>query len=169
MFRSGVCAARLSGRDRHAAHGGRGAQFILDRNPAKRRELIDQLLARDEYADYLAMKWGDLLRIKAEFPINLWPNAAQAYHHWIRDAIRTNRPCDQFARDLLTASGSNFEMPPVNFYRAMQNRTPAGIAQTVALTCWANARIAGRRMTWPTWRSFSRTWATSTPANGRRK
>ena len=109
-------------------------KFILDRNPAKRRELIDQLLARDEYADYLAMKWGDLLRIKAEFPINLWPNAAQAYHHWIRDSFRTNRPCDQLARDLLTTSGSNFEVPPVNFYRAMQTRTPAGIAQTVALT-----------------------------------
>ena len=30
------------------------------------------------------MKWSDLLRIKAEFPINLWPNAAQAYHRWIR-------------------------------------------------------------------------------------
>ena len=109
-------------------------QFILDRNPAKRRELIDQLLARTEFADYLAMKWGDLLRIKAEFPINLWPNAAQAYHHWIRDSIRTNQPCDQFARKLLTASGSNFEFPPVNFYRALQTRTPAGMAQTVALT-----------------------------------
>ena len=35
---------------------------------------------------------------------------------------------------MLTASGSNFEKPPVNFYRAMQTRTPAGIAQTVALT-----------------------------------
>jgi hypothetical protein len=109
-------------------------QFILDRNPAKRRELIDQLLARDEFADYLALKWGDLLRIKAEFPINLWPNAAQSYHRWVREAIRDNEPCDQFARDLLTASGSNFEKPPVNFYRAMQTRTPAGIAQTVALT-----------------------------------
>ena len=109
-------------------------QFILDRNPAKRRELIDQLLARDEFADLLALKWGDLLRIKAEFPINLWPNAAQAYHHWIRDSIRTNRLADQFTRELLTASGSNFEMPPVNFYRAMQTRTPAGIAQMVALT-----------------------------------
>ena len=109
-------------------------QFILDRNPAKRRELIDQLLTRDEFADYLALKWGDLLRIKAEFPINLWPNAAQSYHRWVRDAIRDNEPCDQFARDLLTASGSNFEKPPVNFYRAMQTRTPAGIAQTVALT-----------------------------------
>ncbi|MGN6644655.1 MAG: DUF1549 domain-containing protein, partial [Verrucomicrobiota bacterium] len=43
-------------------------EFILDRNPGKRRALIDRLLARDEFADYLAMRWGDLLRIKAEFP-----------------------------------------------------------------------------------------------------
>jgi hypothetical protein len=75
-----------------------------------------------------------LLRIKAEFPINLWPNAAQSYHRWVHDAIRDNQPFDQFARDLLTTCGSNYEKPPVNFYRAMQNRTPAGIAQTVALT-----------------------------------
>jgi len=108
--------------------------FILDRSPDKRHALIDRLLARDEYADYLALKWGDLLRIKAEFPINLWPNAAQAYHRWVHDAIRDNVPCDKFARELLTASGSNFENPPVNFYRAMQNRAPSGIAQTVALT-----------------------------------
>src|ERR1035437_9376758 len=109
-------------------------QFILDRNSDKRRALIDRLLARDEYADYLALKWGDVLRIKAEFPINLWPNAAQSYHRWIHDAIRGNRPWNEIARELLTASGSNFENPPVNFYRAMQNRTPAGIAQTVART-----------------------------------
>ncbi len=109
-------------------------RFLLDRNPEKRRQLIDRLLARDEFADYLALKWGDLLRIKAEFPINLWPNAAQAYHHWVYEALRKNQPCDQFARDLLTASGSNFAVPPVNFYRAMQNRTPSAIAQTVALT-----------------------------------
>ena len=120
-------------------------QFILDRNPDKRRVLIDRLLARDEYADYLAMKWGDLLRIKAEFPINLWPNAAQSYHRWVHDAIRDNVPVDKFARELLTASGSNFENPPVNFYRAMQNRTPAGIAQTVALTF-----LGQRAEHWPT-------------------
>lgn len=109
-------------------------KFIFDPNPAKRSALIDQLLASDEFADYLALKWGDLLRIKAEFPINLWPNAAQSYHRWVRDAIRNNEPCDQFARELLTSNGSNFERPPVNFYRAMQNRTPTGIAQIVALT-----------------------------------
>lgn len=109
-------------------------QFIFDKNPGKRAALIDRLLAGDEFADYFAMKWGDALRIKAEFPINLWPNAAQAYHRWIHAAIRDNVPWDKTATEMLTASGSNFEKPPVNFYRAMQNRTPAGIAQAVALT-----------------------------------
>jgi hypothetical protein len=109
-------------------------EFLADGRPNKRAALIDALLQRDEFADYWAMKWGDVLRVKAEFPINLWPNAVQAYHRWIRDAVRENRPYDQFARELLTASGSNFREPPVNFYRAVQNREPAGLAGAVALT-----------------------------------
>jgi len=108
--------------------------FILDRNANKRSVLIDRLLARDEFADYWAMKWSDLLRVKAEFPINLWPNAAQGYHHWIRECIRENMPYDQFARAMLTASGSDFDVPPVNFYRALQSKDPQTIAQAVALT-----------------------------------
>jgi hypothetical protein len=121
------------------------SSFILNTNANKRAKLIDQLLARDEFADYWAMKWSDLLRVKAEFPINLWPNAAQAYHRWIRTAIGENRPYDRFVRELLTASGSNFQVPPANFYRAMQNREPKGIAQTVALTF-----MGARADKWPT-------------------
>lgn len=124
--------------------------FILSREPNKRRALIERLLARDEFADYWAMKWSDLLRVKAEFPINLWPNAAQAYHRWIYTSVRDNKPYDQFARELLTASGSNFRVGPANFFRAMQNREPAGIAQTVALTFmgvraekWPEERLKG--------------------------
>jgi hypothetical protein len=104
-------------------------QFIMDRNPDKRRLLIDRLLQREEFADYWTMKWGDLLRVKAEFPINLWPNAAQAYHRWIRDCVQENLPYDQFVRKLLTSSGSNFRVPPVNFYRAVQNREPQTMAK----------------------------------------
>ncbi|HEY3837102.1 MAG TPA: DUF1553 domain-containing protein [Bryobacteraceae bacterium] len=109
-------------------------EFLNSKDPNKRAALIDQLLSTEQYAAYWAMKWSDLLRVKAEFPINLWPNAAQTYYHWILDSLRANQPYDQFARALLTESGSNFKVPPVNFYRAMQNREPAGIAQTVALT-----------------------------------
>jgi hypothetical protein len=124
-------------------------QFLQDTEPRKRSALIDRLLDRPEFADYWAMKWSDLLRVKAEFPSNLWPNAAQAYHHWIRASLRENKPYDQFVRDMLTGSGSNFRDAPVNFYRAMQSRDPQVIAQTVALNFmgvraekWPNPRLA---------------------------
>lgn len=109
-------------------------EFLDDERPDKRSRLIDELLERPEFADYWAMKWCDLLRVKAEFPINLWPNAAQAYHRWIHTAVRDNLPYDQFARALLTSSGSNFRTPQVNFYRAMQARDSESIARTAALT-----------------------------------
>lgn len=108
--------------------------FLADTSPDKRSKLIDALLERDEFADYWSMKWCDILRVKSEFPINLWPNAVQAYHHWIRDQIQRNRPYDQFARELLTSSGSNFRIPAVNFYRAVQGRDPASLAKAAALT-----------------------------------
>ena len=110
----------------------------------KRHALIDRLLERDEFADYWSMKWGDILRIKAEFPINLWPNAAQAYHRWVHSSIAQNKPYDQFVREMLTSSGSNFRVGPVNFYRAIQNKTPEGIATAVAL-----AFMGARAESWP--------------------
>lgn len=109
-------------------------QFLDDSDPDKRRKLVDQLLDREECADYWAMRWCDLLRVKSEFPIKLWPNAVQAYHRWIRTSVRDNMPYDRFVRELLTSSGSNFRDPQVNFYRAVQNRQPRAIAQAVALS-----------------------------------
>jgi hypothetical protein len=108
--------------------------FLGDQSPGKRGTLIEDLLAREEFADYWAMKWCDVLRVKSEFPINLWPNSVQAYHRWIRAALRANMPYDEFARALLTSSGSNFREPPVNFYRAVQSREPSALAAAVALT-----------------------------------
>jgi len=108
--------------------------FLTDNSPHKRAQLIDHLLLRDEFATYRTMQWGDLLRIKSEFPINLWPTAAQEYTHWVRDSLAEKQPFDQFARALLTASGSNFRVGAANFYRAVQSRDAQTLAQSVALT-----------------------------------
>ena len=125
-------------------------KFLQDRRPNKRATLIDALLEREEFADYWTLKWGDLLRVKAEFPINLWPNAVQAYQRWIHDCLGENMPYDRFARELLTSSGSNFRVPQVNFYRALQDREPSAIAKAVALTFmgvrvekWSKDRCSG--------------------------
>jgi hypothetical protein len=118
--------------------------YLADRRSDRRAILINSLLDRPEYADYQSLKWCDILRVKAEFPINLWPNAVQAYHRWLRENLRDNRPYDRFARDLLTLSGSNFRVPPVNFWRGVQSRDPQGLAQAVALTF-----MGSRVETWP--------------------
>lgn len=119
-------------------------KFLADKNPDKRAALIDQLLARDEFADLLGLKWCDLLRVKSEFPVNLWPDAVQAYDHWVRVSIRENLPYSQFAWQLLTAGGSNFRVPPVNFYRSAGAKDPKAIARVVAL-----AFMGERADAWP--------------------
>jgi len=55
-------------------------QFLEDRSANKRAALVDALLDRDAFADYWVLKWSDILRVKSEFPINLWPIA---YSHGI--------------------------------------------------------------------------------------
>jgi len=118
--------------------------FIQSSDKNKRIALIDRLLDQSAHVDYWAMKWSDILRIKAEFPVKLWPNAAQAYYRWVWESIAQNKPYDQFARELLTSSGSNFRVGPVNFYRAIQDKTPEGIAAAVGL-----ALMGTRVQLWP--------------------
>ena len=118
--------------------------FLADSGPQKRKKLIDRLLGSPEFADFWTLKWGDLLRIKAEYPSNLWPNAVQAYHYWVRDCIAGNKPYDQFVRELLVSRGSNFRDPPANYYRALKNRDPQGFAEATALV-FMGARIGCAR------------------------
>jgi len=118
--------------------------FLADRDPRRRAVLIDRLLERDAFADYWAMRWADMLRVKAEFPIKLWPKVAQAYYRWIVACIAENRPYDRLAREMLLATGSNFYVPEVNFYRAMPERTPERIGQCVAVPR-AGGGLRGKR------------------------
>lgn len=118
--------------------------FLDDPNPKKRAALIDGLLERPEFGDYWGMKWCDLLRVKAEFPVNLWPNAAQAYDRWIRTSIRQNKPYSRMAWEMLTGNGSNFKSAPVNFYRSAGSKDPKAFARIVAL-----AFMGERADKWP--------------------
>ena len=108
--------------------------FLRDKSPDKRAKLIDKLLASREHADLIAMRFADMLRVKSEFPVNLWPNAVQAFHEKLRTDILNNRPYSEMAYEMLTASGSNFRVPYANFFRGSGDRTPAGLAKITALT-----------------------------------
>jgi len=125
-------------------------EFLDDQSPNKRAQLVDRLMDRKEFLDYWSMKWGDALRIKAEIPVNLWPNGARAFHRFMWASLASNKRYDQLVREMLTASGSNFKDGAVNFYRAVQDRSPTGIASAVALTLmgvrtdrWPKERLDG--------------------------
>ena len=107
-------------------------EYVNSRDTRKREKLVDALLDSDDFADYYAMRYCDFLRVKSEFPINLWPNAVYVYHHWIRETIQHDMPWNDFARTLLYSRGSNFRVPQVNFLRATARRTPEGLSEAVS-------------------------------------
>ena len=109
-------------------------EYALAQKDGKRRALVERLLASDDFADYWAMRFCDILRVKSEFPINLWPNAVYVYHDRVRKFLKNNEPWDDFGRALLTSQGSDFRDAGVNFFRATDKRTPEGWAEAVAQT-----------------------------------
>ncbi len=101
-------------------------QFLQDPSPDKRARLIDQFIARLEFVDYWAYKWSDLLLVSSN---KLSPDAMWAYYNWIRQSVATNRPWDQFVRELLTASGNSLENGAANYW--VIHRVPIDIAENV--------------------------------------
>ncbi len=102
-------------------------QFLADRSPDKRNRLIEQLLNREEFVDYWAYQWSDLLLVNSR---KLQRPAMWAYYRWIRDQVAANTPWDQMVRQLVTARGSTLENGAANFY--VLHRDPLDAAETVS-------------------------------------
>jgi WD40 repeat protein len=96
-------------------------EFLADATPTrlKRARVIDQLIGSEAYIDFWTNKWADLLQVNRKF---LGVEGSAKFRDWIRQAVAENRPYDQFARQVLTASGSNNENPPASYFKVL--RTP---------------------------------------------
>ena len=102
--------------------------FLVDTDPAKREKLIDQLLSRQEFVDYWAYQWSDVLLLTGN---RLRPDAIKAYYKWIRDRVADNVPWDEFARGVILAKGSTFENGAANFYSLHQD--PQDMVETTSM------------------------------------
>ncbi|MCA9098320.1 MAG: DUF1549 domain-containing protein, partial [Planctomycetaceae bacterium] len=96
-------------------------------SPNKRDELVDQLVDSDDFANFWALKWADILRSNSK-KINV--SGVNKFRLWIYESLRTDKPFDQFARELLTASGSSYENPAANYWRS--SRDPQDATETTA-------------------------------------
>ena len=113
-------------------------KFLDSTDPKKREKLVNRLLNSELGLKYMQMHWGDILRIKSEFPSNLWPNGVQAYNRWVYEQLFYNVPYDKMVRDLLLSQGSNFRAPAANFYRGFQKRTPENFYANINLLFLGN-------------------------------
>ena len=109
-------------------------EFVNSVDPKKKSALVDKLLASEEFGNYWTMRFCDILRVKSEFPINLWPNAVYVYHARIRSFVESGETWEHFGRSLIMSQGSNFRDGEVNFFRATDRRDPDGWAEAVAQT-----------------------------------
>ncbi|HUQ69125.1 MAG TPA: DUF1549 and DUF1553 domain-containing protein, partial [Planctomycetaceae bacterium] len=101
--------------------------FHQDTSPSRRQVLVDQLLDTNDFASYWSLKWSDLLRSNSK---KLQAAGVHKFRRWVFENVRDDRPMDQFARDLLTASGSVYENPAANYWRA--SRDPQDATETTA-------------------------------------
>jgi hypothetical protein len=105
--------------------------FLEDKTPSKekREKLIDELIGSNDYVEFWANKWADLLQCNSE---NLGQKSVWLYRNWIRQQVADNAPYDKFVRTLLTAKGSSYDNPAVNYLRVL--REPGKMTEDVSQT-----------------------------------
>jgi len=110
--------------------------FLADKSADKRKKLIDRLLERDEFVDYWAYKWSDLLLVSSR---KLASNAMWSFYDWIRESVKTDKPWDQFAREIYTSSGNTRRNGALNYF--VIHKDPIDIAEN------ATQAFLGQRLT----------------------
>jgi hypothetical protein len=83
---------------------GRVRDFLADSDPAKRRKLIDTLMATPEFIDYWTYRFDDVFRV-AVTANGIVPKWSRMYGEWVRSSIASNKPYDQMARERIAAQG----------------------------------------------------------------
>lgn len=92
------------------------AAFLDDRTPNKRDLLVDALVDSPEYGYTFANKWADILRVKrGNIPARAY--GTFSFHNWIRESLTLDMPYDEFARNILMATGDENHCPPTVWYK----------------------------------------------------
>ncbi len=79
--------------------------FLDSKEPDKRARLIESLLQSAGHVSHQFNFWADILRVKDHDG-----GISRAFYIiWIKESLASNKPYDQFVRELVTASGSGWQ------------------------------------------------------------
>lgn len=82
--------------------GDEARAFLDSKDPVKREKLVDALLQRPEFGMVWALKFGDLFVLRREA---MQRKNAMQLQQWLTDQFNADRPWNQIATELLTATG----------------------------------------------------------------
>jgi len=100
--------------------------FVADTSADKRSKLVEELLAKPEFVDKWTMFFGDLFQnttVKNSTGTNRQAGGRNAFYAWIKDAVANNKPYDQMATELISASGGDSFITPTTNYLIGANVT----------------------------------------------
>ncbi|MBI3854691.1 MAG: DUF1549 domain-containing protein, partial [Planctomycetes bacterium] len=93
------------------------AAFLDDKAADKRTKAVDSLFERPEFVDYWAQLLGDLLQNRKERDHDVrGSKGVRAFHQWLREQVAANRPWNELARDVLTATGDTAKSPQIGYF-----------------------------------------------------
>lgn len=100
--------------------------FLADTTPDKRDRKIDELLSSDAFVDRWSFFFDELFRVVSNADTGrLGSTGRNVFHAYFQDALRSRRPYDQMARELLVGFGDSYVSGPPNFtVRNLQNNGP---------------------------------------------
>jgi hypothetical protein len=82
--------------------------FVVDTTSDKRSKLVDELMAKPEWIDKWTMWFGDLYQNNSQnSQIRRYPEGVKAFNDYIRSSLSANKPYNQWATDLITATGTD--------------------------------------------------------------
>lgn len=86
-------------------------EFLASREEGRRAALIDNLLDSEGYVQNYFHYWADVLRVQSK-----GQRTGPAYVHFIKDALRSNKPYDVFVREMIAGDGKAWSDGAIGYY-----------------------------------------------------
>ena len=112
--------------------------FLNDKDPEKRRKIIDQLLISDGYRSHLFNWLADLLRHRGK----LRRSNFNHYERWLKDQIAQNSPWNEMVYAMLTAEGTLASSGPTGYLLRDPGMPLDNLSNTLNIFLSANVSCA---------------------------
>jgi len=98
----------------------------------KRAKLIDKLLNSEGYVQNYFNFWADILRAQSSGP-QTGSVTGTAYTNFIKDSLRSNKPYNQFVKEMIAAQGKAWEDGAIGYYMRDRGMPLDNMATTVRI------------------------------------